>query len=129
LVPALALTSTLAFSSTAGARAPSTAYGPSARSAAEATSPNQVIVWNRILLGILRTPGVQPATIHPTRSLAMMHLAIADAVGAISRRFTPYRFEIRAHHLPARVAGRSDRKRGARSAGRALSSDEVHARR
>jgi hypothetical protein len=51
-----------------------------------------VIVWNRILLGILRTPGAQPATIHPTRSLAMMHLAIANAVGAIARRFTPYRF-------------------------------------
>jgi PAP2 superfamily protein len=43
---------------------------------------DQVIQWNRILLGILRTPGAQPATIHATRSMAIMHAAVYDAVNA-----------------------------------------------
>jgi len=37
---------------------------------------NVVIQWNRILLAIVRTPGAQPATIHPTRSFAVTHAAI-----------------------------------------------------
>lgn len=43
---------------------------------------NAVIQWNRTLLTLLRTPGVHPAAIHPTRSLAMLHAAIYDAVGS-----------------------------------------------
>jgi hypothetical protein len=43
-------------------------------------SPNPVIQWNRTLLGLLRTPGQQPATVHATRSMALLHLAIFDAV-------------------------------------------------
>jgi hypothetical protein len=36
---------------------------------AQATKPvSQVVQWNRTLLVIVRTPGAQPATIHPTRS-------------------------------------------------------------
>jgi hypothetical protein len=41
-----------------------------------AQAPDQVIQWNRILLGILRTPGAQPATVHPTRSMAILHAAV-----------------------------------------------------
>jgi hypothetical protein len=51
---------------------------------------NPVVQWNRILLGIVRTPGAQPATVHPTRSFAIMHAAIYDAVNAIDRRHKPY---------------------------------------
>ena len=47
-------------------------------------------MWNRILHSILRTADAPHPTAHPTRVLAMMHLAIADAVSAISRRFEPY---------------------------------------
>ena len=36
---------------------------------------NVVIQWNRILLAIVRTPGAQPATIHPTRTLAITQLS------------------------------------------------------
>jgi len=43
---------------------------------------NPVVEWNRILLTLLRTPGVQPATIHSTRSLAILHAAIYEAVNA-----------------------------------------------
>jgi hypothetical protein len=41
-------------------------------------------------LQLIRTPGVQPATVHPTRNLAIMHLAIYDAVDAIERIGAPY---------------------------------------
>jgi len=51
---------------------------------------NPVIQWNRTLLGIVRTPGAQPATIHPTRSFAILHAAIYDAVNAIDRKHRPY---------------------------------------
>jgi hypothetical protein len=51
---------------------------PAAASAQQA--PNAVIEWNRTLLGLVRTPGLQPATVHPTRSMALLHVAILDAV-------------------------------------------------
>jgi hypothetical protein len=50
-----------------------------------ANSVNPVVQWNRTLLVIVRTPGAQPATIHPTRSFAIMHAAIYDAVNAIDQ--------------------------------------------
>src|SRR6478609_3866123 len=51
---------------------------------------NAVILWNRTLLAIVRTPGAQPATIHPTRSFAMLHAAIYDAVNAIDQTHESY---------------------------------------
>src|SRR6202790_3409924 len=58
---------------------------------AQATKPvSQVVQWNRTLLVIVRTAGAQPATIHPTRSFAIMHGAIYDAVNAIDRTHRPY---------------------------------------
>jgi hypothetical protein len=51
---------------------------------------NPVVQWNRTLLLIVRTPGVQPATVHPTRSFAILHAAIYDAVNAIDRTHRPY---------------------------------------
>jgi len=51
---------------------------------------NQVLQWNRTLLVIVRTPGAQPATVHATRSFAIMHAAMYDAVNAIDGTHTPY---------------------------------------
>ena len=51
---------------------------------------NPVVQWNRTLLLIVRTPGAQPATVHPTRSFAIMHAAIYDAVNAIDRTHKAY---------------------------------------
>jgi hypothetical protein len=51
---------------------------------------NVVVQWNKALLAIVRTPGAQPATIHPTRSFAILHAAIYDAVNAIDRTHKPY---------------------------------------
>ena len=54
------------------------------------SSVNQVVQWNKNLLVIVRTPGAQPATIHPTRSFAIMHAAIYDAVNAIDGSHKPH---------------------------------------
>src|ERR1700756_1945194 len=58
--------------------------------ASSAQSVNPVIEWNRTLLVIVRTPGAQPPTIHSTRSFAILHAAIYDAVYNIDRMFNPY---------------------------------------
>src|SRR5262249_47863801 len=51
---------------------------------------NPVVEWNRTLLVIVRTRGAQPATIHPTRSFAILHAAIYDAVNTIDKTHTSY---------------------------------------
>src|SRR5262249_20988464 len=51
---------------------------------------NAVIEWNRTLLTIVRTPGAQPATLHSTRSYAILHAAIFDAVNSADRSFAPH---------------------------------------
>jgi len=56
---------------------------------------NPVVQWNRTLLAIVRTPKAQPATVHPTRSFAIMHAAIYDAVNAIEKRHRPYKVRVR----------------------------------
>src|ERR1700731_1786045 len=65
-----------------------------AASTTEADTPtlvlNPVVQWNRTLLVIVRTPGAQPTTVHPTRSFAIMHAAVYDAVNAIDRTHKPY---------------------------------------
>ncbi|MCU1336739.1 MAG: hypothetical protein JWO19_2320 [Bryobacterales bacterium] len=62
--------------------------------AAQSQPVNQVLQWNKTLLAIVRTPGAQPATIHPTRSFAIMHAAIYDAVNAIEGSHTPYLIQL-----------------------------------
>ena len=60
-----------------------------------AATVNPVVRWNRTLLVIVRTKGAQPATVHPTRSFAIMHAAVYDAVNAIDRSHEPYLVELR----------------------------------
>jgi hypothetical protein len=55
-----------------------------------AQSTDPVIQWNRNLLTIVRTPGAQPPTIHPTRSFAILHAAIYEAINAIDQTHRPY---------------------------------------
>jgi hypothetical protein len=61
---------------------------------AAAPAANPVIDWNRTLLTIVRTAGAQPPTIHTTRSFAILHAAIFDAVNSISRAYNPYLIQI-----------------------------------
>ncbi len=74
----LALTATIAFSVVAAG------FGLATPQRAEAAAPptvDPVIEWNRTVLQLIRTPGVQPATVHPTRNLAMMFGSIRGAAG------------------------------------------------
>jgi membrane-associated phospholipid phosphatase len=54
------------------------------------SAANPVIEWNRTLLVIVRTPGTQPPTIHSTRSFAILHAAVYDAINNIEGTFSPY---------------------------------------
>src|SRR6266567_783952 len=67
--------------------------------AADASSGSGAIViaWNKELLHIVQTPGAQPATVHPTRSSAILHASIYDAVVSITRDAPPYLFSVKAH--------------------------------
>jgi hypothetical protein len=69
-----------------------TAIGAETVDAAQSSGKtiNPVVQWNRNLLSIVRTPGEQPATVHATRSFAIMHAAIYDAVNAIDGTHNPY---------------------------------------
>ena len=72
---------------------------------AQATTPvSQVVQWNRTLLVIVRTLGAQPATVHPTRSFAIMHAAIYDAVNAIDGTHKPYLVRLSASHFASQEA-------------------------
>src|SRR5689334_2605347 len=68
------------------------AGAPRDRSTAQTINP--VVQWNRTLLVIVRTHGAQPATVHPTRSFALMHAAIYDAVNDIDRSHESYLVEL-----------------------------------
>ena len=55
-----------------------------------AQSPDTILEWNRILLTSLGTPGVLEPTVFFTRPLAMVHVAIYDALNSFDRVYTPY---------------------------------------
>jgi len=67
-----------------------------------AASSNAVVQWNKVLLTIVRTPGAQPATVHPTRSFAILHAAVYDAVNAIDATHKPYLVHI--EHVSAQAS-------------------------
>jgi hypothetical protein len=67
-------------------------------------SGQPVIDWNRVLLTIVNTPGVQPANIQPTRNFAILHAAIYDAVNAIDRTHEPYLIAVRAPRAASETA-------------------------
>src|ERR1700759_1444834 len=51
--------------------------------------------WNQFLLDLQAAPNVQPATVHPTYELAIMHAAVYDAVVAIDSDGAPYLTSVR----------------------------------
>src|SRR6478672_9665896 len=79
----------------------STAITAVATNTTKSTAPREdgrsaaiVVAWNQELLHIVQTPGNQPATVHPTRSFAIMHAAIYDAVVSITKDDRPYLFSV-----------------------------------
>jgi membrane-associated phospholipid phosphatase len=96
----------------AGVAAPATAAaaatgrdlaGPSGAVAFSPGSGQSVVDWNRELITILGTPGAQPATVHPTRSFAILQAAEYDAVVSITHAAPPYLFS-----MPAPPGARPD---------------------
>ena len=70
---------------------------PVAQQSAIALRPGSgqlVVDWNRELIAILGTPGAQPATLHPTRSFAILQAAEYDAVTSVTHRDPPYLFSV-----------------------------------
>jgi membrane-associated phospholipid phosphatase len=66
--------------------------GPPASVAFSPGSGQSVVDWNHELITILGTPGAQPATVHPTRSFALLQAAEYDAVVSITHAAPPYLF-------------------------------------
>src|ERR1700760_1659227 len=57
--------------------------------------PDQVLQWNQELQKVLVAPGAQPASIHPTRTLALTQIAVYDAVNGIVGGGEPLVVELR----------------------------------
>jgi hypothetical protein len=82
-----------------GATSPAGAEPPNlVTSAAQvATTPGSgqlVVDWTNELLQIEKTPGLQPTTVHPTRSLAITDAAIEDAVVSTTHEGRAYLFTV-----------------------------------
>ena len=76
---------------------PSAARPAAGRKSAIAFRPGSgqlVVDWNKELIAIVGTPGAQPATVHPTRSFAILQAAEYDAVTSITRQDPPYLFSV-----------------------------------
>jgi hypothetical protein len=67
---------------------------------AGAASADVIADWNEIALKTIVAVGQRPPD--QSRSMAMVHLAMFNAVNAIDRRYAPYRFDARA---PAATSG------------------------
>jgi membrane-associated phospholipid phosphatase len=96
-----ALTGLAAAALTVGMAGPALAAGQAlpveqvpAHAAFQPGSGRPVIDWNRELISLLGTPGLQPATIHPTRSFAILQGAEYDAVVSITHVGQPYLFSV-----------------------------------
>lgn len=63
--------------------------GVSMAAGATAAPPDQAIQWNQELQKVLVSPGAQPPSIHPTRTMAITQIAVFDAVDGILRRDRP----------------------------------------
>ena len=76
------LFASLATTATAGAHRVRHHHGK-VRARVASGSPDQVIQWNQELQQVLTAPAAQPASIHPTRTLAITQIAVYDAVNGI----------------------------------------------
>ncbi|HEY6762734.1 MAG TPA: vanadium-dependent haloperoxidase, partial [Baekduia sp.] len=80
------------------------AQQPAAPPAAFPAAPDAAIAWNQVLLGLQATAGVQPATIHPTYDLALLHGAMHDAIVSIDLQEQPYIAGVTAPHSASKEA-------------------------
>jgi membrane-associated phospholipid phosphatase len=88
----LAVAPGLALAATAPADA-----APRAHEAAAAPAGGHIVAeWNQQLISLIAVPGAQPASIHPTRSFALLQAAEYDAVTSITHGPAPYLFSVNA---------------------------------
>jgi membrane-associated phospholipid phosphatase len=78
---------------TASAAAPPKPHALTA-SAAAPGSGKSVVEWNQELITLQGTPGLQPSTIQPTRSFAILQAAEYDAVVSTTHDGQPYLFSV-----------------------------------
>jgi hypothetical protein len=79
----------------AAAPATSSAQAPAQPGPSAPVVGDPVLAWNQFLLNLQATPGDQPATVHPTYELAMVHTAIHDAVVSIDHSDRRYLVGVR----------------------------------
>jgi hypothetical protein len=79
----------LAMTAIAGARPLRHRHHP-VRTHAASAQPDQVIQWNQELQNVLVASGAQPASIHPTRTMAITQIAVYDAVNGIAGGGQPF---------------------------------------
>jgi hypothetical protein len=96
----------------AGAR-PSRQRLDPARARVAPDQPDQVIQWNQELQKVLVAPGAQPASIHPTRTMAIAQIAVFDAVNDIVRQSQPLLVDA---HRPRRASAPAAAAAAARTA-------------
>jgi PAP2 superfamily len=77
-----ALIASFATAAIASVRSPRHRHG-AVRFRLASDTPDQVVQWNQEVQKILVAPGAQPASIHPTRTLAITQIAVYDAVNGI----------------------------------------------
>jgi hypothetical protein len=73
----------LAMTAVASARAQRHRHHSVDSALTDAQQPDQVVQWNQELQKVLVAPGAQPASIHPTRTMAITQIAVYDAVNGI----------------------------------------------
>jgi hypothetical protein len=83
LTTTLALVATFATAAIASGRNSRHRHGAARAGLALDTGPDQVIQWNQELQKVLVAPAAQPASIHPTRTLAITQIAVYDTVNGI----------------------------------------------
>src|SRR5258708_39735161 len=88
LIAGLAVSASGALATAAGRETSPAAFAPG--------SGQSVVDWNRLLIKIVGTSGAQPATVHATRSFAILQAAEYDAVVSITHADQPYMFSVAA---------------------------------
>jgi PAP2 superfamily len=93
---AVLVTAVLASLTLAATSLARTSHRHGVKAVGSSVQPDQVIQWNQEILQLLQVPGAQPATIHPTRTMAITELSVYDAVNATEGGSAPYLFSARA---------------------------------
>lgn len=101
-------------------------FGTSPAFAQTAATTDPVVQWNQTLLKIVRTHGAQPATVHPTRSFAIMHAAIYDAVNSIDGTHQAYLVRLERVSAPG-ITGGCRLRGGPRGAAEGVPQLPIHA--